>query len=142
MENNTCFLFRTTSDFLAKNVNENSKWNWEHTNNTCKSLCVRKVFYIFFQMQNLMMQKPDDSSHLTLHPVSQLQKHNITFFISPRNYLCPELSSDYFRFWYGFSFLCLKTRLFGLSNICTYKGNYGPEIPTKKGPYDFSSNSF
>ena len=24
----------------------------------------------------------------------------------------------------------------------TYKGNYGPEIPTKKGPYDFSSNSF
>ena len=23
-----------------------------------------------------------------------------------------------------------------------YQWNYGPEIPTKKGPYDFSSNSF
>ena len=45
------------------------------------------------------MQKPDDSSHLTLHPVSLLQKHNIIFFISPQNYLCPELSSDYFRFY-------------------------------------------
>ena len=38
--------------------------------------------------------------------------------------------------------------LFDIITLCCligvdfYQGNYGPEIPTKKGPYDFSSNSF
>ena len=35
-----------------------------------------------------------------------------------------------------------QLHLMGKISKHNYKGNYGPEIPTKKGPYDFSSNSF
>ena len=40
---------------------------------------------------------------------------------------------------YGKAFLCVNLKV---NMKSYYKGNYGPEIPTKKGPYDFSSNSF